>query len=326
MSIKNKQENGSPAAFNRDIVIIPGRRRSGMTYREIYNLFPTEKEAIDYFFQIRYKGVLTCPHCGSTAEVYRYRYRNKVCHCHSCNNSFSPFSGTIFEKTHRDIRDWFYAINKIAINGRKGISACELQRDIGGGYHTALRMLQQIRKAMGNVKDQEAFECIVEVDETYVGGKHKGSKRGRGADKIPAVGVLERNSGRVHIKVALPNEKGKRLSGVQLMDFIQEGCKSTATVITDELKSYSILDKKGSRFFHLKVNHSQGEYCNSKHPWIHTNGRESVWALVKRAYIGIYHHYSLKYMQRYMDEVAFRQSHRTDDRTFDVVLEQSIGA
>jgi hypothetical protein len=110
------------------------------------------------------------------------------------------------------------------------------------------------------------------------------------------------------------------------MKVISENSKPATTVITDDFKSYGILDKKDSQYFHVKVNHSQGEYCNSKNPWIHTNGIESIWALAKRAYIGIYHHYSLKYMQRYMDELSFRQSHRTDDRTFDVVLEQSIGA
>ena len=239
------------------------------------------------------------------------------------------------------MRDWFYAINKLGINGRKGISACELRRDLGCGYHTAWRMLQQIRKAMGNIKDREAFECIVEVDETYLGGKPrktnaprdtkgtlipvKKNKRGRGTKKTAAVGVLERNTGRVYIKVAQPDRDGKKLSGKQLLELVAEGCKPATTVLTDEFKSHGILDKKDSRFFHLNVNHSQGEYCNSKHPWIHTNGIESIWAIAKRAYIGVYHHYSVKYMQRYLDELAFRQSHRTDDRTFDVVLEQSIG-
>jgi transposase-like protein len=108
-----------------------------MTLKEIYKKFPTEKAAINYFFNIRYNGVLSCPHCGTDVEVYRYKERDKVCHCHSCNNSFSPFRDTIFEKTHSDIRDWFYAINQLAINARKGISACQLQRDLGCGYRTA---------------------------------------------------------------------------------------------------------------------------------------------------------------------------------------------
>lgn len=95
---KNSLTKGNPVISNRDIVIIPRRRRSGMTYREIYELFPAEKDAIDYFFTIRYKNGLICPHCGAAVKVYRYQHRDKVCHCHSFNNSFSPFSGTIFEK------------------------------------------------------------------------------------------------------------------------------------------------------------------------------------------------------------------------------------
>jgi transposase-like protein len=240
------------------------------------------------------------------------------------------------------MRDWFYAINKLGINGRKGISSRELQRDIGGGKNAAWRMLQQIRKAMGNIKDREAFECIVEVDETYIGGKPrkenaqigidnqlipaKKNKRGRGTKKVPVIGVRERNSNRVYIKVAMPDKDGKKLTGLQLMKIIAESTKPASTVITDDFRSYGILDNKDSKYIHVRVNHSQGEYCNSKHPWIHTNGIESIWALAKRAYYGVYHHYTLEYMQRYMDELSFRQSHRTDDRTFDVLLEQAVGA
>jgi transposase-like protein len=337
-----QETKGTLSLAQRDIVIIPRRRGSGMTFKELTRLFPTEKAAIDYFFQIRYKGVLTCPHCGSTVSVYRYRYRNKVCHCHFCNNSFSPFSNTIFEKTHVDMRDWFYAINQLAINARKGISACHLKRDIGVSYKTALRMVHQLRKAMENVDMKKAFGAIVEIDETYLGGKPRKpnairgpdgnlipvmkNKRGRGTGKTPVLGAYERNTGRAYIKVAVPNEEGKELTEKQMFGFTDEICKDTTTVLTDGFKSYNILDRDEEKFIHNKVIHSEGEYCNSKHPWIHTNGIESVWALVKRAHTGIYHHYSGKYKQRYMDEVAFRQSHRTDDRTFDVLLEQAIGA
>jgi hypothetical protein len=94
--------------------------------------------------------------------------------------------------------------------------------------------------------------------------------------------------------------------------------------MTDDFKGYNILDKEGSKYIRLKVNHSKGEYCNHKNPDVHTNGIESVWALVKRAYTGTYHHYSKKYMQRYVDEVAFRQSNKDNPFVFDVVLEQAI--
>jgi transposase-like protein len=131
---------------------------SAMTFREFLEKFPDEKAAIDYFIDIRYQGNLTCPHCGATISIYRYRDRPKFFQCSTCQNTFSPFKGTIFEKTHIDIRWWFYAM-KLFLNSRKGISGCQLERELGVAYSTAWRMLQQIRIAMDNEEIKLFFGC-----------------------------------------------------------------------------------------------------------------------------------------------------------------------
>jgi transposase-like protein len=235
--------------------------------------------------------MLTCPHCGAKVKVYRYRKRAKACHCKNCNNSFSPFTNTIFEKSSTDMRSWFYAIH-LFLNGKKGISGCQLQREIGVTYKTAWRMLKQIRGAMGNEDDRKAFEAFVEVDETYVGGRprkenakfdEKGekipsekepSKRGRGTAKTPVVGVKERSSKRVYAKVALPNEKGQKLTGKQLLAVLNEACADGATVISDDFAGYNILDKEASKFVHLSVNHSAGQFSAGN--GVHTNNIEGL--------------------------------------------------
>jgi transposase-like protein len=140
-----------------------------MTFSQFEELFPDEKAAIEYYIHIRYDGTLACPHCGAVIKVYRYRKRSKVCHCKNCNNSFSPFAGTIFEKSATPLRKWFYAIH-LFLNDRKGRSACYMQRELEVTYKTAWRMLLQIRKAMKS-EGIEPFGSLVEVDETYVGGK-----------------------------------------------------------------------------------------------------------------------------------------------------------
>ena len=127
-----------------------------------------------------------------------------------------------------------------------------------GSYQSAWRMLHQIRKAMEKEEYKETFEAIVEIDETYVGGKprkdndhsDKGNesenkpKRGRGTSKTPVIGVKERNTGKVHAVVANYNEDGKQLSGKQLFSVLKKVCKPNTVVMTDQFSGYNILDKE----------------------------------------------------------------------------------
>jgi transposase-like protein len=311
-----------------------------MTFPEFNRRFPTERAAIDHFIQVRYGDSLTCPHCGAKTKVYRYRERARACHCKACNRSFSPFTGTIFEKSTTGLVKWFYAIH-LFLNDRKGVSACNLQRELGVTYKTAWRMLQQIRAAMGNAEAVRAFTAVVEVDETYVGGRPRRrnlrldadgnpvpsdeppAKRGRGTKKTPVVGVRERSSKKVFARVALPNEAGQKLTGKQLLSVIEEATADGTLVVTDDLNSYNILDREcRDRFVHLTVNHSLGQYSDGKGG--HTNNIENWWSLIKRGWVGTYHHWSVKYMPRYLDEFAYRTNERENPDAFDEVLKRAV--
>jgi transposase-like protein len=216
-----------------------------------------------------------------------------------------------------------------------------MARELGVTQTTAWRMLQQIRIAMGNEDMSKAFQGLVEIDETYVGGKprktntildddgkviYRGrvkNKRGRGTKKTPVIGVKERSTGRVYAKVALPNEDGEKLSGKQLLDILDEVCKDNATVISDDWGGYKILDKPhANNFYHLSVNHSLGQYSAGN--GVHTNGIESIWAVFKRGTYGTYHHISVKYMQRYVHEFSFRQNTKDIPTAFDILLSRSV--
>ncbi|MDR2490617.1 MAG: transposase [Spirochaetaceae bacterium] len=105
------------------------RAVTAMTFFQFEQKFPNEKAAIDHFLDIRYKGNMTCPHCGAVVNIYRYRDRPKFFQCSTCNNTFSPFKDTIFKKTHIDLRWWFFAI-KLFLNSRKGISGCQLEKEL----------------------------------------------------------------------------------------------------------------------------------------------------------------------------------------------------
>ena len=196
-----------------------------MNQFDFFKRFPTENDAIDFIVETKYKDGYVCPKCGCVhRKIYHQRYNHRNLYCNNCKSEFSALKGTIFEHTHLDLRMWLFAINLVLI-ARKGISGLQLQRELGmNSYKGAFRMLKLIRTAMGTETHKDAFEAIVEIDETYVGGKprrentHKGkatqkSKRGRGTSKTLVVGVLERHSGRIHAVIAMPNKEGKKLSG-----------------------------------------------------------------------------------------------------------------
>jgi len=301
-----------------------------MTFMEFVKKFPTEKKVVEYYLTVRYPNGVHCNHCGSVS-VYTRKNNIKVFDCKDCRNTFSPFKGTIFEKSSTDLRKWMYAIH-LFLNGKKGISAMQLQREIGVTYKTAWRMLQQIRLAMGNAETRELFDTIVEIDETYVGGKpRKGNgnddddgstppnKRGRGTKKTPIVGVIDRDSKKVFAKVAMPNAKGQRLTAKQLIEVLKTVSKqeNNNTVISDEFKGYNPLTR--NNFVHLRVDHTKAFAVDG----VHTNNIESFWATLKRGVYGIYHHISVEYMQRYVDEFCFRYNNRGQDM-FNLVLKQSI--
>ena len=304
-----------------------------MTFLELMTKFPTEDSVIEYYIKIRYPNGVRCNHCGSP-KVYQENKRKKVFSCNDCRSTFSPFKGTIFEKSSTDLRKWMYAIH-LFLNGKKGISGLQLQREIGVTYKTAWRMLQQIRIAMGNTEHQEFFDTIVEIDETYIGGKPRkdndhhdnlpkgmgtGAKRGRGTSKTPVVGMIDRVNKRVFAKIAMPNGEGKKLTAKQLINILNTVSKqeNNNTIISDEFRSYDPL--RSNNFVHLRIDHQK---AFSDYNGTHTNNIESFWATLKRGVYGIYHHVSINYMQRYVDEFCFRYNNRKNDM-FNMVLEQSI--
>jgi transposase-like protein len=182
---------------------------------------------------------------------------------------------------------------------RCGIAAKQLQRELGVTYKTAWRMFRQIRAMLA--EDRDPFTGEVEVDETYVGGKRSGGKRGRGAPgKTIVAGVVERG-GAMEAKV-VPDVRKRTMEPI-----IETNVAKGSTVYTDELKSYGGLAGKG--YEHAAVNHGRGLYVDGR---AHTNTVEGFWSVLKGGLRGVYRSVSPKYLQSYVDEYAFRYSHRKD--------------
>lgn len=286
-----------------------------MNIVQIYKKFPTQEHCLEYLEQVRWNGQPKCPYCKSekfSNMKNEYRY-----HCNTCNTSFSVTVGTIFHRTHLDLQKWFLALS-IVLNARKGISARQLSRDLEVNKNTAWSMGMRIRKAM--LSDGKLLMGVVEMDETYVGGKpRKGNKkengsnkRGRGTRKTPIVGIIQRD-GDVKARVS------KKLDSKKLSTLIRRNVSiKDSVLITDEYRGYSPI----SKFIKHKVINHTFEYVNND---IHTNNIESFWAILKRGIVGQYHKVSVRYLQRYIDEFAYRFNNRKNENVFEELLIKALG-
>lgn len=274
------------------------------TIKEFNKQFPTDNECLDTLLKLRYPDGIFCEKCGKVTTHYRISTR-KVYGCEFCGNQVSPTANSIFHKSDTSLRSWFYAIYLMS-STRCGISAKQLQRELGVTYKTAWRMFKQIRTLLG---ENPMLKGEVELDETYMGGKainmHQ-SKRaqlhGRGtADKTPVFGAVERKG---DVKaVVVPNT-----DQATLIPQVVENVEPNTTVYTDEMSAYNPLTKNGYK--HEIVNHSINEYARGI---VHTNTIEGFWSLVKRGIGGVYHHVSPEYLQSYVNEYSFRYNHRKSE-------------
>lgn len=286
-----------------------------MNIIQIYEEFPTKQDCYNHLETVRWNDNPTCPYCKSKKSTPMPKDNRH--HCNFCNTSFSVTVGTIFENTKLDFQKWFVAIS-LVLNAKKGLSARQLARDIHVTKDTAWYMMMRIRRSM--IEQGELMEGIIEVDETYVGGKNKNRhkhKKVKGTqgrsmkDKIAVAGVLERG-GKVRAK------KVKDVSGKTLKSMIYDNVKKGATVMTDEWKSYTGLEK---RFVHSVVNHGEGNYVNGD---AYTNTIEGFWSLLKRGIVGQYHHVTGKYINCYIDEFCFRYNNRENPSIFEMTLQKAL--
>lgn len=275
---------------------------------EVARYFSDESVCRKHLEQIRWRGTPACPFCGS---IKIYRFSNGIlfkCGEKQCNKKFSVKVGTFFENSKIPLSKWFVAIYLITSH-KKGISSCQLAKDISVKQQTAWFMLHRIR-AMMQDKEKYEFNGVSECDEVFVGGKmrnmHKhirakirAEKGERGTEtKIPVMAILERGKGKIY------TEKLEDVKGETLKKVVRDNVKKGSKLMTDNYAGYTGLDKD---YDHQTVSHATDEYVRGE---AHTNTVEGFFSLLQRAIYGIYHSVSAKHLIRYCNESGFRYETR----------------
>lgn len=258
---------------------------------------------------VRYGTRHTCKSCGVVDSSFHRVTGRRAYACAHCGAHLYPCVGTIFEDSQTKLQLWFYAIYLFVVT-RHGVSAKELERQLGVTYKTAWRIGHKIRELTNKADFHAQLVGHVEIDETYVGGAKKGGKRGRGADgKTIVVGIKER-SGNIKLSVV---DSVKRSS---LQPIIEATVQKGSTVSTDELRSYSNLNSLG--YNHGSVQHGAKQFVDGIH---HVNSVEGFWKLFKDSVKSTHIHISKKYAELYLSEFSFRSNHRAmKNAMFDLLI------
>jgi hypothetical protein len=270
---------------------------------------------------MRWPDGVRCPVCGNdkisrvTREAKSKNKRNRIYTCleKSCKSQFSATAGTVFHNSHLPLTKWLMAI-AIVMDAKKGMSALQLQEHLGiGSYRTAWYMVHRIRKAMVELFPTK-LSGIVEVDETYIGGKSK--RRGHAARKcepLPkkdmVIGLRERG-GRVRF-FHVPNLKADTIK--KILD--RHIAVDTKRIITGSAMVYPFAMDKNFQKKHDTVNHSR-EWVKPGDIEVHTNTVESAFSLLKRGIIGSFHRVSIKHLYRYLAEFQNRFNMRNGGNRF----------
>lgn len=277
------------------------------TIAEFNKLYPDDDACLERIFNLRYGKDYECPKCHK-----RGFYRNRARKCYSCawcGYDISPLAGTIFHKSPTSLKNWFFAIFLMGTS-KNGVAAKEIQRQTNVTYKTAWRMQRQIRKLMR--PDDSKLSGTIEIDDTYIGGKHHG-KPGRGAEgKSIVFGMVERE-GEVKAEVV------ENLKANTVMPIIQESVQVKSHIMSDEFPSYEKVEKLG--FHHEVVKHAIKEYVRGN---VYINNMEGFWSQLKRSVDRTYHSVSPQWLQLYVDEFAWRYSHRASETPLFELLIQRV--
>jgi transposase-like protein len=286
--------------------------------------FSDEDKAREFLEAIRWPDGPVCPHCGVIGEAYKLQGKSTrpgLWKCKGCRKPFTVTVGTIFADSHIPLSKWLLAYHLLCAS-KKGMSAHQLHRMLKVTYRSAWFMAHRIRYTMSQEPLSSKLAGVIEIDETYVGGKFrirhpqavKPGERARDraqayANKAAVVSVLQRG-GRVQ------SQHVQKVTAENLRPIVEQMVAEDAHVMTD---SSTVLAGALKTRKHDQVNHRADEYVRYENGvCITTNSIEGFFATLKRGINGVYHHVGKQHLHRYLSEFDFRYNSRKEkdgDRT-----------
>lgn len=267
------------------------------TIKQFLETYPDDDACLAHLFETRYGKEPVCPKCGQIDTFHRLK--KLPAYTCNCGHHIHPMAGTPFERSRTPLRTWFYVMFLFCAT-RNGLSAKEIQRQIGVTYKTAWRIGHEIRKYMGWVDGDRTLGGkggpVVEIDKAFIGGRDAAGAD----DKHIILGMIERRG-----EIVTRQVKGRRVQDVvpTILEWVEEGSR----IHTDKGKAYGDLDIYG--YQHERVDHSKKEYVRGE---VHTNTIEGFWAALKRGINGAYVWVSAKHLQKYLWEFEFRHNLRRE--------------
>jgi transposase-like protein len=287
---------------NRNNPIRSGASESTYSRMEFERQFPDDATCLEFLVEKLYPDGIYCPKCQKVTKHHRETMRPSY-KCQFCGHHEHPMSGTIFQDSATSLKLWFTAIFLMSAT-RCGISAKQLERELGVTYKCAWRIFKQVRTLLDE-GDGPKLSGEIEMDESAFGGLEKNKHANKrqhlgtgGVGKTAVFGMVERQ-GRVVAKV-VPNTQT-----ATLLPHIVERTMPNSTVFTDEYAVYNPLERLG--YQHKRVHHATKVYVSGD---AHVNTIEGFWSLTKNGIRGVYHNVGKDYLQSYLNEYAFRFNRR----------------
>lgn len=267
--------------------------------------FRTENDCLDYLESLRWPdGQIGCVHCGEIGRISKItreskgkNKRSRIYQCMACNKQFSATSGTIFNDSHLPLVKWFIAIALIC-EAKKGVSACQIQRHIGGSYRTSWYLAHRIREAM---QDGGMLCGVVEADHTYMTPRkpRKGHPYVKKQNREVVLGMIERG-GKLRL-IPISDAKVTITRPV-----LEQHISPDALLQTDGHEVFEIIGRQGNFAGHRVINHTESYAIGDNH----TQHIESAFSLLKRGVYGTFHKVSIKHLGRYCNEFSYRFNRR----------------